>query len=43
MQTSFVAICYVATFGGIAVLTAAMMRRARSLAKKLPPEDLPWT
>jgi hypothetical protein len=43
MQTTFVAICYVATFGGIGVLTAAMMRRARSLSKKLPPEDLPWT
>ena len=43
MQTTFVVICYVATFGGIGLLTAAMMRRARGLAKKLPPEDLPWT
>ena len=43
MQTSFVAICYVATFGGIGLLTAAMMRRARSLARRVPPEDRPWT
>jgi hypothetical protein len=43
MQTTFVAICYAATFGGIGFLTAAMMRRARKLAEKLPPEDRSWT
>lgn len=42
METSFVVICYVATFGGVGLLVAAMMRRARSLAAKLPPEDRPW-
>jgi hypothetical protein len=43
METSFVIICYVATFGGIGVLVVAMLRRARSLAQRLPPEDRPWT
>jgi hypothetical protein len=43
MQTTFVAICYAATFGGIGALTGLMMRRARQLAEKLPPEDRPWT
>ena len=43
MQTTFVAICYVATFGGIGLLTAVMMRRARQLADTVPPEDRPWT
>jgi hypothetical protein len=43
MQTTFVAICWVVTFGGIAVLTTMMMRRARQLAERLPPEDRPWT
>jgi hypothetical protein len=43
MQTTFVTVCYVATFGGIGGLVALMMRRARSLAKRLPPEDRPWT
>ena len=43
METSFVIISYVATFGGIGVLVLAMFRRARSLAERLPPEDRPWT
>jgi hypothetical protein len=43
METSFVVISYVATFGGIGVLILAMLRRARSLAQRLPPEDRPWT
>ena len=43
METSFVIISYVATFGGIGVLVVAMLRRARNLAERLPPEDLPWT
>jgi hypothetical protein len=43
MQTTFVAICWVATFGGIGALTTVMMRRARQLAERLPPEDRPWT
>ena len=43
METSFVIISYVATFGGIGVLIVAMLRRARSLAERLPPEDRPWT
>jgi hypothetical protein len=43
MQTTFVVVCYVATFGGVGLLVAGMMRRARSLARRLPPEDRPWT
>ena len=43
MQTTFVIICYVATFGGIGALAAAMLRRGRALARRLPPEDRPWT
>ena len=43
MQTTFVIICYVATFGGIGGLVAAMFRRGRNLASRLPPEDRPWT
>ena len=43
MQTTFVIICYVATFGGIGVLVGAMLRRSRNLARRLPPEDRPWT
>jgi hypothetical protein len=42
VETSFVIISYVATFGGIGVLVAAMFRRARGLAERLPPEDRPW-
>ncbi|MEO5723487.1 MAG: hypothetical protein ABIQ39_16890 [Ilumatobacteraceae bacterium] len=43
MQTTFVVICYVATFGGVGTLVALMLRRARSIAANLPAEDLPWT
>jgi hypothetical protein len=43
VETSFVILSYVVTFGGIALLVAAMMRRARSLSERLPPEDKPWT
>ena len=43
METSFVIVSYVATFGGIGVLVLAMLRRARALAQRLPPEDRPWT
>jgi hypothetical protein len=43
VETSFVIVSYVATFGGVGVLAVAMFRRARSLAQRLPPEDRPWT
>ncbi len=43
METGFVIVSYVATFGGIGVLSLAMFRRARALAQRLPPEDRPWT
>ncbi len=43
METTFVIVSYLATFGGIGVLVAVMFRRARSLAARLPPEDRPWT
>ena len=43
METTFVIVSYVATFGGIGVLILAMLRRARALARRLPPEDRPWS
>ncbi len=43
METSFVIISYVATFGGVGLLALAMFRRARTLAARLQPEDRPWT
>ena len=43
METGFVILSYVATFGGVGVLTLAMFRRARILAERLPPEARPWT
>jgi hypothetical protein len=43
METQFVIVSYVATFAGIGVLVVVMLRRARSLARRLPPEDRPWT
>jgi len=43
MESAFVVICYAATFGSVGVLVAAMFRRARSLADRLPDEDRPWT
>jgi hypothetical protein len=42
METTFVIISYLATFSGIGVLAAVMFRRARALARRLPPEDRPW-
>jgi hypothetical protein len=43
VETTFVIISYIATFGGVGLLTLAMLRRARVLARRLPPEDRPWT
>ena len=43
METTFVIVSYVATFGGVGLLSLAMFRRARALARRLPPEDRPWT
>jgi hypothetical protein len=43
VETTFVIISYIATFGGVGLLTVAMLRRARVLAQRLPPEDRPWT
>ena len=43
METGFVIVSYVATFGGTGVLVLAMLRRARALAQRLPAEDRPWT
>jgi len=43
METGFVAVSYIATFGGIAALVLVMLRRARAIAQRLPPEDRPWT
>ncbi len=38
MQWFFVAVGYSTVFGGIAVYTAWLMRRARSLSAKVPEE-----
>ena len=43
METTFVIISYITTFGGVGLLSLAMFRRARVLAQRLPPEDRPWT
>lgn len=43
METGFVIVSYVATFGGIGALVLLMFRRARALAARLPAEDRPWT
>lgn len=42
MQTAFVILSYVITFGGIGSLVVGMFRRARRLAAQLPAEDRPW-
>jgi hypothetical protein len=43
MQTTFVILSYLVTFGGIGGLVLGMIRRARGLAAQLPAEDRPWT
>jgi hypothetical protein len=43
METGFVIVSYVATFGGVGLLILAMFKRARTLAARLPAEDRPWT
>jgi hypothetical protein len=43
MQTTFVILSYLVTFGGIGGLVVSLMRRARRLAAQLPAEDRPWT
>jgi len=43
METSFVLICWGATFGGVGTLIALMLRRARALAEHVPAEDRPWS
>ena len=43
METTFVIVSYIATFGGVGLLSLVMFRRARVLARRLPPEDRPWT
>jgi hypothetical protein len=42
MQTTFVILSYIITFGGIGTLVVAMFRRARRLAAQLPREERPW-
>lgn len=34
---------YTATFGGIALYTWNLLRRARRAARQVLPEDRPWT
>lgn len=43
METTFVIVSYVLTFGGIGVLVAGLMHRARRLAAGTRPEDRPWS
>ena len=43
METGFVIVSYVATFGGIGVLVVGDVPTGRQLAARLPPEDRPWT
>lgn len=43
MTPALVALSYVVTFGGVGVLSALMIRRARRVGAHIPPEDRPWT
>lgn len=42
MQTTFVILSYVVTFGGIGALAFGLFRHARHLAAQLPDEERPW-
>jgi hypothetical protein len=43
MQTTFVILSYIVTFGGIGALVFGLFRHARRLAGQLPDEERPWT
>jgi hypothetical protein len=43
LNAGYVIGAYVATFGGIALYTSNLMRRARKAARQVPAEDRPWT
>ena len=43
LNAGYVIGAYVATFGGIALYTWNLLRRARKAASQVPPEDRPWT
>ena len=42
MQTTFVILSYIVTFGGIGALVVGLFHRARRLAAQLPDEERPW-
>ena len=42
-QWPYVIISYVVTLGGVGLYTWRMLARARRLAKRVPPEERPWT
>jgi hypothetical protein len=42
-DAGFIFASYVVTFGSIGLFTAAVVRRARRLARQIPPEERPWT
>ena len=43
LNAGYVIGAYVATFGGIALYTWNLLRRARTAARQVPAEDRPWT
>lgn len=42
-DAGFIFASYIATFGSIGLFTVAVVRRARRLARQIPPEERPWT
>ena len=43
LNAGYVIGAYTATFGGVALYTWNLMRRARRAARQVPAEDRPWT
>ncbi|MBI4885125.1 MAG: heme exporter protein CcmD [Actinobacteria bacterium] len=43
LNAGYVIGSYAATFGGIALYTWHLLRRARRAAEQVPPQDRPWT
>ena len=42
-DAAYVAAGYVVVFGSLAAYAVRVVLRGRALARRIPPEDLPWT
>ena len=42
-DASYVIAGYVVVFGSVGLYALRLVLRGRTLARRLPPEDLPWT